>query len=755
MFMLDRCAEKVSLLLIHGLAGQGKTTLLREFLWWRARTGDSRRSIWIDFERMSSVRDVFWHMAQALPNPPDRTIDIDWLEHHLAEALAANPSWIIWDHLHAVHQQQEGGPPNHFNKEDRTRLATWLGRLAGTQSAVLAASRAPEPWLFPEPGRAALPLGGLNAQDRWQLVNQLLTNAAEPDATASSANIDLLEALKRAVEAGGTSIGNTTTPNVEVGGPKKAEPRDKGLLPLVFYAAGHPLITIDVVARVRQGQSAQVIHDALRTDLSQLRPWQVEESDARRLDQSLSCLDDTSVRPVLPLLSLHEELIDESLFRQMMRQIHGDEGDHIVDLAFARLEAAGLFAAFPDRIFLHPAVGGALRCNAELAPSDDVRCVFVDTVADRLAHSVENAPPPTFTMGTLHSAMVMAADQKRTNVAMAIGRRIAQFWTDRRDFERAITTQHELVAMCESNADDENVVRTLLFAAETARMGRNVDQSECWLKQAESRVEHMHNELPHAVRAQLHYQRGKLAELCGKIDTYREAMFLAQHHADQASDEQLVELIAYEVAQLSIRSGNAAEAEHAAGVLSHSTLPHVRAGAFRTQGQAQLAKGNYDEARMFLQRAIALDDQADNTIGKAMNLSLLGEVEGRANNLHASRTAFEEAVALFEAAGDRQSAAVTYHQWAKTFYLNDLMEEAGEYFIHSASIFSEVNDQATFETVQHNFHIYLGEVGTDFASHMALKWISAKLPASEMIGHIAKGLFADISDKSEPERTDQ
>jgi hypothetical protein len=45
MFMLDQCVERVPLLLIHGLAGQGKTTLLREFLWWRARTGDSRGSI--------------------------------------------------------------------------------------------------------------------------------------------------------------------------------------------------------------------------------------------------------------------------------------------------------------------------------------------------------------------------------------------------------------------------------------------------------------------------------------------------------------------------------------------------------------------------------------------------------------------------------------------------------------------------------------------------------------------------------------
>lgn len=511
------------------------------------------------------------------------------------------------------------------------------------------------------------------------------------------------------------------------------------------------MITIDAVARIRQGQSAQVVHDALRTDLSQLRPWQLEQSDARRLDQSLSCLDHTSVRLVLPLLSLHEELIDESIFRQMLRQIHGDEADHMVDLAFAHLEAAGLFH---NRMVLHPAVGGALRCKAELAPSDDVRCVFVDTIADRLAHQVENTPPPMFTMGTQHSAMVNAARQKRTNVAMAIGRHITQFWIDRRDFERAITTQHELVGMCESNADYENVVRTLLHAAQTARMGRNGDQAERWLTQAESRADHAHNELPHAVRAELYYQRGKLAELCGNIDAYREAILRARQHADQSSDEQLAGLIAYELAQLQIYSGDpAAAAEHAAGMLYDSAPLHLQAGASRAQAQAHLAQGNYDEARLLLQGAIALDNQAGNTIGKAMNISLLGEVEGRASNLQAARTAFEEAIALFEAADDRHSAAITYHQWAKTFFLNGLMEEAGEYFIHSASIFSEVGDQATLVTVAHNFQYYLGQFETG-APRMALKWIAARLPALEMMDYVAEGLRADTPDDPEPERTD-
>lgn len=520
MFALDRCAEKdFSLLLIHGLAGQGKTTLLREFLWWRARTGDSRGSIWIDFEHMRSDHDVLWHMAQALPDPPDRTIDINRLERHLARALAANPSWIVWDHLHVARHELEGGPPNDFSGEDRTRLAAWLGQLAGTESAVLAASRAPEPWLLAEAGCVALPLGGLKGQEHWQMVNQLLGNAAEPDDRDDTA------------------------------------PSNDGLDKLVFYIAGHPLITIDAINRIRQGQSAQVIHYALRTDLSQLSSWQLEQTDARRLEQSLSCLDDTNVRPILALLSLHEELIDESVLRQMMQQIHGDEANHMVDVSFARLEAAGLLH---NRMFLHPAVGGALQCKAELDPSDDVRCIFVDTIADQLAYPVENDHPPMFTMGTLHSAMVNAAGQQRTDVAIAIGRHIVQFCTDRQDFERAITTQHELIAMCESNPDDEQVVHTLLLAAQTARMARNVDQSERWLRQAEARADQAHSELTHAVRAELHYQRGKLAELCGDIDTYRKAILRASQHADQSSDEQLTGLITYELAQQRIRTDKAA-----------------------------------------------------------------------------------------------------------------------------------------------------------------------------------------------------
>ena len=262
----------------------------------------------------------------------------------------------------------------------------------------------------------------------------------------------------------------------------------------------------------------------------------------------------------------------------------------------------------------------------------------------------------------------------------------------------------------------------------------------------------MRDELSHTVRAELHYQRGKLSELCGDIDTYREAMLQAKQHIDQTDDEQLQGLITYELAQLSIRADDAATAaKYAASIVSDSAPPLVQAGAYRVQARAQLAEGNCDQARLLLQRAIALADQVGDPIAKAMDISLLGEVEGQAHNLEAARTAFDEAVALFEANGDQHSAAITYHQWAKALYLNGLMEEAGERFIHAASIFAEFGDQATLATVAHNFQYYLGELGAAFASYMALKWLTAGLPGAEVRDYVAKGLDPDLAHKPDPE----
>lgn len=173
----------------------------------------------------------------------------------------------------------------------------------------------------------------------------------------------------------------------------------------------------------------------------------------------------------------------------------------------------------------------------------------------------------------------------------------------------------------------------------------------------------------------------------------------------------------------------------------------MKAASYRIQAQAQLVKGNYGEARLLLQRAIALDGQAGNTIGKAMNISLLGEVEGQANNLQAASTAFEDAVALFEAAGDRRSAAITYHQWAKSFLTNDAWEEAGDYFIHSACIFGEEDDQATLATVAENFRYYLDQLNSDSAAVMALRWVSAGLPNSEVMGYLADGQLIELLSK--------
>ena len=180
----------------------------------------------------------------------------------------------------------------------------------------------------------------------------------------------------------------------------------------------------------------------------------------------------------------------------------------------------------------------------------------------------------------------------------------------------------------------------------------------------------------------------------------------------------------------------------------------MKAASYRTQAQAQLVEGNYDEARLLVQRAIALDDQDGNTIGRAMNISLLGDIEGQANNLQAAGTAFEDAIALFESAGDRHNAAISYHQWAKAFLGNDAWEEAGLYFIHSARIFSEEDDHATLVTVAQNFRYYLDQLMVDSATSMALQWVSAGLPASEVHGYLDEGQLIEFLSKFEPEGPD-
>jgi tetratricopeptide (TPR) repeat protein len=149
---------------------------------------------------------------------------------------------------------------------------------------------------------------------------------------------------------------------------------------------------------------------------------------------------------------------------------------------------------------------------------------------------------------------------------------------------------------------------------------------------------------------------------------------------------------------------------------------------YRSRAQASRASGDLAQARDLLALAVAAAQHEGDSVARAMNVSLLAEVEGEAGNLGLAFTGFAEAIATFKAAGDLRSAGVTYHQWAKLLYLNGRFEEAGNYFIASAQCFLANEDGGMVAAVAESFRTCVWDADEPDRRQMTQAWESTDLP---------------------------
>jgi hypothetical protein len=162
-------------ILIHGMAGEGKTTLAKGFLHWLEDTnGLGNGAFWLSFEDIRSAAYVFDTLAGSLFGTKAMALPEDQKLALLVKTLRENRFIIVWDNFESVC----GIPGTEVSalikeKEDRERLKDFLHKLRGGQTKVLITSRSPEKWL-PKTDCFRLPLQGLQGDELWQYCNALV-----------------------------------------------------------------------------------------------------------------------------------------------------------------------------------------------------------------------------------------------------------------------------------------------------------------------------------------------------------------------------------------------------------------------------------------------------------------------------------------------------------------------------------------------------------------------------------------------------
>jgi tetratricopeptide (TPR) repeat protein/GTPase SAR1 family protein len=176
--------QKAAGILIHGMAGIGKTTLVNGFLRWLVDTHyEFMGAFWFDFREIRSIEYLVNQVLQqfvdysALARPLEDKVKL------VASILYQNPCFMIWDNfesafgvdLGAVHSDtSDTAVSGNLQEEDRVLIHSLLKQLRGGKSNVLITSRGSEEWLTPQECFRFPTLGGLQGDEVWEYCQEVV-----------------------------------------------------------------------------------------------------------------------------------------------------------------------------------------------------------------------------------------------------------------------------------------------------------------------------------------------------------------------------------------------------------------------------------------------------------------------------------------------------------------------------------------------------------------------------------------------------
>jgi hypothetical protein len=159
---LDRAYDTQSIVVLHALAGAGKTATAAEFARWYATTGGTQTALWSSFEQpltlprlldqladhLSPILDANNIAWQALTENQRRDVAVQLLTHI--------PVLWVWDNVEGV-AGFPPGTPSAWAPHEQAELRGFLAAVRDTKTKVLLTSRHPEQvWLGELPARVAL-----------------------------------------------------------------------------------------------------------------------------------------------------------------------------------------------------------------------------------------------------------------------------------------------------------------------------------------------------------------------------------------------------------------------------------------------------------------------------------------------------------------------------------------------------------------------------------------------------------------------
>jgi tetratricopeptide (TPR) repeat protein len=739
---IEKGLYRHNVLLLQGMGGTGKTTLLNFLREWWQKTHFADHIFYFGYDERA------WTLAQILFDIGQQVYDrFEMGRFQAMNGLAQMQKLVTWlrsangvlilDNLESV----TGEPlaiPNTLNSTEQDKLQDFLSRLVGGKSRVLLGSRSDEGWLGLVIRGNVYGLRGLDPEARTDLAKEILARHARSRAENLLKDADFGRLLK--VLAGYPLAMEVVLPNLSRQSPGEvltalqaadvdldtgSEDRTRSILKCVEYSHSNLSEAAQNLLLCLAPFSGFILRNAIPQYAEQLRQFEpFQDYDSLLFDGAiqeaihwglLEPMDEEqrllTIQPVFPYflktkLNELETATREALQAGFKNHYQGLAGyynqlmaskepqERQLGIFFCRLEYENLYQALQICLANQESIDIFFCLDKYFKLINDVQSK--NASAQSVCNSLENYSQE-FKQGELGYQIGFALHR------LAISyQEIKQYEQAKHYFERTLES-YQVLSKTEERDKKIWSAATYHQLGNVAEELREYEEAKNYYQQALAiKVEFGGLGLPSSEafryeQARTYHQLGSVALALREYEEarnyYQQALAIKVEFGDRYSQ-------AMTYGQLGRVAQELREYEEARNYYQQVLAIFVefddrynQAGTYHNLGAIAQDLREYEEARNNYQQALAIKVELGDRYSSAVTYHQLGRVAQELREYEEARNNYQQALALLVEFGDRYSQATTYHQLGKVAQELREYEEARNNYQQALAINVEFGDR--------------------------------------------------------------